>query len=103
LSIKAIIFGILNNENYAKKKMTDDATVAKDAVKSTKHQQFLFLLFNMIPGYKALHSMNPCELREILTNLNDQLKEKIMQDYDTDIYKSRDYKGMLQTDSSEDD
>jgi hypothetical protein len=65
--------------------------------------EFLVLLFNMIPGYKALYNMNPCELREILTTLNDQLKEKIMQEYDTDVSKSRDYKGMLQTDSSEDD
>jgi hypothetical protein len=69
----------------------------------SEHHQFLVLLFNMIPGYKALYSMNPCELREILTTLNDQLKEKITQEYDTDVSKSRDYKGMLQTDSSEDD
>jgi hypothetical protein len=69
----------------------------------SEQHEFLLLLFNMIPGYKALHSMNPCELREILTTLNDRIKEKIMQDFDDNVSKSRDHKGMFEVDSEESD
>jgi hypothetical protein len=71
--------------------------------KMNEHHEFLLLLFNMIPGYKVLYSMNPCDLREILTTLNDQIKDKIIQDFDDNVSKPRDYKGMFQVDSEESD
>ncbi len=68
-----------------------------------KEHEFLLLLFNLIPGSRAMYSMDICKLREILKFLEENIKNKIIQDFKDNVNKSTDSKGMLQFDSSEDD